>query len=82
MRRRSVAVGLVTAQALLLAAAAFGEGGSVDAAVAASALALRGAVLAALFLFLVRRTRETRPVRAGVAPLARAAGRGRRSRSR
>ena len=73
VRRRSIAVGLVTAQALLLAAAAFGEGTSLDAAVAAAALALRGAVLAALFLLLVRRTREIRPVRAGVAPLGRAA---------
>ena len=51
VRRRSIAVGLVTAQALLLAAAAFSEGSSLDAAVAAAALALRGAVLAALFLF-------------------------------
>ena len=73
VRRRSIAVGLVTAQALVLAAAALSEGTSPDATVAATALALRGAVLAALFLFLVRRTRETRPVRAGVAPLARAA---------
>ena len=73
VRRRSIAVGLVTAQALLLAAAALGEGGSLDAAFAAAALALRGAVLAALFLLLVRRTRETRPIRVGVAPLGRAA---------
>jgi len=72
VRRRSLAVGLVTAQALLLAVAALREGGSVDAVVAAFALALRGVVLAGLFLLLVRRTRETRPVRAGVAPLARA----------
>jgi hydrogenase-4 component E len=73
IRRRSIAVGLVTAQALLLAATAFSEGTSLDAAFAAAALALRGAVLAALFLLFVRRTRETRPVRAGVAPLGRAA---------
>ena len=72
VRRRSVAVGLVTAQALLLAVAALSEGGSADAILAAAALALRGVVLAFLFLLLVRRTRETRPVRAGVAPLARA----------
>ncbi len=72
VRRRSVAVGLVTTQALLLAVAALREGGSADAIVAAAALALRGVVLAFLFLLLVRRTRETRPVRAGVAPLARA----------
>jgi hydrogenase-4 component E len=73
VRRRSIAVGLVTAQALVLAAAALTEGTSADAIVAATALALRGAVLAALFLFLVKRTRETRPVPAGIAPLARAA---------
>ena len=73
VRRRSIAVGLVTAQALLLAATAFSEGTSLDAAFAATALAVRGAVLAALFLLFVQRTRETRPVRAGVAPLGRAA---------
>ena len=73
VRRRSLAVGLVTGQALLLAAVALGEGGSFDAAIAAAALVLRGILLAALLLFLVRRTRESRPVRAGVAPLARAA---------
>jgi hydrogenase-4 component E len=73
VRRRSLAVGLVTGQALLLAAVALGEGGSLDAAIAAAALVLRGILLAALLLFLVRRTRESRPVRAGVAPLARAA---------
>jgi hydrogenase-4 component E len=73
VRRRSIAVGLVTAQALVLAAVALGEGGSLDAAIAAAALVLRGVLLAALLLFLVRRSRESRPVRAGVAPLARAA---------
>ena len=73
VRRRSIAVAIVTAQALLLAGAALGAGSSLDAIVAAAALALRGAILATLLLFLVRRTRETRPVRAGVAPLARAA---------
>lgn len=73
VRRRSIAVGLVTAQALLLAAAALTDGGSLDSVVAATALVIRGAVLATLLLFLVRRTRETRPVRAGTSPLARAA---------
>ena len=38
VRRRSIAVAFVTAQALLLAAAAFSEGGSLDDAVAATAL--------------------------------------------
>ena len=73
MRKLSIAVALVTAQALLLAAVAFGEESSLDSTVAAAALVLRGVVLATLLLFLVRRTREARPVRAGVTPLARAA---------
>lgn len=72
VRRRSFAVGLVTAQALLLAVAGLVEGASTDEVVAGALLALRGVLLAGLFLLLVRRTRETRPVRAGAAPLARA----------
>ncbi len=72
VRRRSVAVALVTAQALLLAGIAFTEGTGGDDLGAALALALRAVVLATLFLALVARTREQRPVRAGVAPLARA----------
>jgi hydrogenase-4 membrane subunit HyfE len=72
VRRRSVAVGLVTAQAFLLAGVAFAEGSGSDDVGAAVALALRGIVLATLFLALVARTREPRPVRAGVAPLVRA----------
>jgi hydrogenase-4 component E len=71
-RRRSVAVGLVTAQALVLAGVAMAEAvGSGDAA-AALALAVRGIALAALFLAIVARTREPGPVRAGVAPFGRA----------
>ena len=73
VRRRSLAVGLVTIQALLLSAATLRDGLSGDAIIAAGALALRGVLLACLFLLLVSRTREARPVRAGVAPLARAA---------
>ena len=69
VRRRSVAVGLVTAQALVLAGAAVANGHETTAAVA---LALRAAVLATLLLFVVARTREPRPVRAGIPPLARA----------
>lgn len=72
VRRRSVAVGLVTAQALLLAGVATAEAVSADDVAAASALAVRGVALAALFLVIVARTREPRPVRAGVAPSARA----------
>ena len=72
VRRRSVAVGLVTAQAFVLAGVALAEAGSPDDFGAAVALAVRGAALAALFLLIVARTREPRPVRAGAAPLARA----------
>jgi hydrogenase-4 component E len=72
VRRRSVAVGLVTAQALLLAGVATAEAESADDVAAALGLAVRGVALAALFLVIVARTREPRPVRAGVAPFARA----------
>jgi hydrogenase-4 component E len=66
VRRRSFAVGLVTVQALLLAVeAVHSEAG------AAAALAVRAIALATLLLLVVSRTREPRPVRAGVAPLAR-----------
>ncbi len=72
VRRRSIAVGLVTAQALLLACAATAQAGNADDAAAALALGLRGVALATLFLFIVSRTRETRLVRAPVTPFARA----------
>ena len=72
VRRRSVAVGLVTIQALLLAGVAVSDAASPDDVGAAVALALRGLALAALFLIVVARTREPRPVRAGTAPLVRA----------
>jgi hydrogenase-4 membrane subunit HyfE len=72
VRRRSVAVGLVTVQALLLAGVAAADAASADDVAASFALAVRGVVLAALFLVVVARTREPSPVRAGVAPFARA----------
>lgn len=72
VRRRSIAVGLVTVQALLLAAVALADASSTDDAGAALALAGRGVALAVLFLVVVARTREPRPVRAGVAPFVRA----------
>jgi hydrogenase-4 membrane subunit HyfE len=72
VRRRSLAVGLVTIQALLLAAVALAEASSGGDVAAAFALAVRGIALAALFLVIVARTRELRPVRAGTAPLVRA----------
>ena len=72
VRRRSVAVALVTGQALLLSAVALAEAATGADVAAALALLLRATALGALFLFLVSRTREARPVRAGVAPFARA----------
>jgi len=67
VRRRSLAVALVTVQALVLAVRAVH-----DDAGAAAALGIRAFVLAAVLLLVVSRTREPRPVRAGVAPIARA----------
>ena len=72
VRRRSVAVSLVTAQALVLVGAALAKAHSERDALAAATLALRAVVLAVLFLLLVARTRELRPVRARVSPLLRA----------
>lgn len=71
LRRRSVAVGLVTAQALLLAATAAFQAGGADEFVAAAALICRAVLLCGLLLFVVRRTRELRPVRADAGPLVR-----------
>lgn len=71
IRRRSLAVGLVSAQALLLAGVAFADATTRDDVAAAAALTVRAFALALLFFFLVARTREPRPVRAGVAPLVR-----------
>jgi hydrogenase-4 component E len=70
VRRRTVAVGLVTAQALLLAVAAV-HSGTADKTVAATALAIRAIALGIVLLLVVSRTREPRPVRAGIAPIAR-----------
>jgi len=70
VRRRSVAVSLVTVQALVLAVTA-AHTGTADKATAGTALALRAVALAALLLLVVSRTREPRPVRAGIAPIAR-----------
>jgi hydrogenase-4 membrane subunit HyfE len=67
VRRRSLAVALVTTQALVLAATAARS----DAAPAA-VLAVRALALGMLLLLVVSRTREPRPVRAGIAPIARA----------
>jgi hydrogenase-4 membrane subunit HyfE len=72
VRRRSLAVALVTVQALVLVGYALWDAETAGDVVAAGALGVRALVLAALFLLLVSRTRAVRPVRARVAPLARA----------
>jgi hydrogenase-4 membrane subunit HyfE len=72
VRRRSVAVAFVTAQALLLTGLAAGEAESADDVAAALALAIRAIALAALFLLVVARTREAQAVRATVPPSVRA----------
>jgi len=71
VQRRSVAVALVTGQALLLAVTAVRAPAGNEVAVA-SALTVRAVALAVLLLLVVSRTREPRPVRAGITPLARA----------
>lgn len=71
VRRRSLAVGLVTAQALVLVGFAIRDAKTTNDLAAAGALALRALVLATVFLLLVARTRETRLVRAPVPPLVR-----------
>jgi hydrogenase-4 component E len=72
VRRRSIAVALVTTQALILVGFALDQAGSGGDVVAAGALAVRAVALATLFLLLVSRTREQRPVRTRVPPLVRA----------
>ena len=71
VRRRSIVVGIVTAQALALAIAALIDAESADDVVAGGALALRAVLLAVLFAGVVARTRERRPVHARVPPLLR-----------
>jgi len=70
LRRRSVAIALVTGQALLLAATAAVQADGLDELVAAVALLCRALLLCGLLLVVVRRTRA-RPVRADAGPLVR-----------
>jgi hydrogenase-4 component E len=72
VRRRSAAVALVTAQALALVVLALSQATTRSDVLAAVALAIRAVALATLLLVLVARTREQRPVRAGVSPFLRA----------
>jgi hydrogenase-4 component E len=72
LRRRTVAVALVTLQALVLAATAAAEAGSASDLAAAGALLVRAVLLGVLLIIVVRRTRELLPVRADAGPLLRA----------
>jgi hydrogenase-4 membrane subunit HyfE len=71
-RQRSVAFTVVTVQALVLVGVALDKAKTGGEIVAALALVARGLGLAALFLMLAARTRESRPIRAGADPLVRA----------
>lgn len=70
-RQRSLAVGLVTLQALVLVGVSAGKAESAGDVAAAVALTARAAALAVLFLLLAGRTREVSPVRPGAGPLVR-----------
>ncbi len=74
VRARSFVIGLVTAQALALVGLALDKTTGTGDVVAAGALCVRAIALAVLFLFVASRTREARPVRAGIDPFLRAAG--------
>lgn len=78
VRRRSLAIGLVAAQSLALGIGAVGLAGdrSSDFLVAALVLLTKAAVLPALLLVVMRRTREPRLVAAATGPLVRLAGAG------
>lgn len=73
VRRRSVAIALVAAQSLLISSIALSlaPGRSPEFLVAALVLVVKTVLLSALLSVAVLRTREARPVRAGVDPLVR-----------
>jgi hydrogenase-4 component E len=72
VRRRSIAISLVTAQALVVAVIALSNARAASEVVAASALAVRAIALGALFLLAVSRSREPQPLRAHFPPAIRA----------
>lgn len=72
VRSRSMAVGLVTIQALVLAVIALHQAGTGSDVLAALALGTRAVALGGLFLFAVARSREPMPVRATISPTLRA----------
>jgi hydrogenase-4 membrane subunit HyfE len=71
VQRRTLAVGLVTTQALVLVGLALSNARRPEEFVAAGVLALRAVGLATVFLMLIARTRDPRPISAGMAPLRR-----------
>ena len=72
-RRRSIAVALVTVQALVLVGIAAERASTAGDLGAAGALLARAFALAALFLWLAFHTRDARPIRAAARPFVRAA---------
>ncbi|MGE5828979.1 MAG: hypothetical protein ACM30G_11560 [Micromonosporaceae bacterium] len=72
VRRRSLAVGLVTIQSLILVSLALKGAAGAQEWIAAGALAARSLGLATFFLWLIARTRDPRLVRAGAGPMVRA----------
>jgi hydrogenase-4 component E len=72
VRRRSHALALVTAQSLLLACVALWRGvDNHELLPAGGALVLRIVVIATIFGIGIARTREARPVQAGIEPMSR-----------
>jgi hydrogenase-4 component E len=71
VRRRSMAVGLITLQSLAIVALALRDAREVQDLIAAAGIAGRAVVLAVVFLLLISRTREARAVLPSLAPLRR-----------
>ncbi len=72
VRQRSIAVGLVTVQALVLVGVALNDAHGPSNIAAGVALLARGLALAGLLFVLASRTQETQPARGGAGPLVRA----------
>lgn len=72
-RRRSIAIGLIGLQSVVVsvAALALAPGRSIDFLGAAIVLVLKAVLITVLLWSAMRKTREAKPVRAGIDPLAR-----------
>ncbi|MDQ1288287.1 MAG: hydrogenase-4 component [Actinomycetota bacterium] len=73
VQRRTLALGAVSAQVLVLVGLAFADAGDLHEFAATGALAVRGTVLAVVFGLLISRTRDSRPVAHPLKPLLRGA---------